>query len=115
MGLKRYYAQEYLHFLTCSCYHRQSWLATARRRDMFLQILEEWWVMWLCGELRYMKRKPATGLRGEKLWGKISGKIPSGLLFGRPTLCKKRKGWATRGAATVLRFRLESPITTDIH
>jgi len=40
-GLKRYYGQEYLHFLTCSCYHRQSWLATARRRDLFLQILEE--------------------------------------------------------------------------
>jgi putative transposase len=40
-GLKRYYGREYLHFLTCSCYHRQPWLATARRRDLFLQILEE--------------------------------------------------------------------------
>ncbi len=40
-GLKRYYGHEYLHFLTCSGYHRQPWLATARRRDLFLQILEE--------------------------------------------------------------------------
>src|ERR1700677_1312466 len=40
-GLKRYYGHDYLHFLTCSCYHRQPWLATAHRRDLFLQILEE--------------------------------------------------------------------------
>ena len=39
-GLKRYYGQEHLHFLTCSCYHRQPWLATAQRRDLFLEILE---------------------------------------------------------------------------
>lgn len=40
-GLKRYYGHDYLHFLTCSCYHRQPWLASARGRDLFLQILEE--------------------------------------------------------------------------
>jgi REP-associated tyrosine transposase len=40
-GLKRYYGQDHLHFLTCSCYHRQSWLASAHRRDLFIQILEE--------------------------------------------------------------------------
>jgi putative transposase len=40
-GLKRYYGHEYLHFLTCSCHHREPWLATAHRRDLFLQILEE--------------------------------------------------------------------------
>jgi putative transposase len=40
-GLKRYYGHDYLHFLTCSCYHRHPWLATAARRDLFLQILEE--------------------------------------------------------------------------
>ena len=40
-GLKRYYGYEYLHFLTCSCYHRQPWLASARRRDLFLEILEQ--------------------------------------------------------------------------
>jgi REP element-mobilizing transposase RayT len=40
-GLKRYYGQHHLHYLTCSCYHRQPWLATPRRRDLFSQILEE--------------------------------------------------------------------------
>ena len=40
-GLKRYYGQEHLHFLTCTCYHRQAWLASDRRRDLFLQILEQ--------------------------------------------------------------------------
>ncbi len=40
-GLKRYYGHDYLHFLTCSCYHRQPWLASPRRRDLFLQILEQ--------------------------------------------------------------------------
>jgi len=39
--LKRYYGDAHLHFLTCSCYHRQAWLASARRRDLFLQILEQ--------------------------------------------------------------------------
>jgi len=40
-GLKRYYGHDYLHFLTCSCYHRQPWLAQPHRRDLFLQILEQ--------------------------------------------------------------------------
>jgi len=40
-GLKRYSGHDYLHFLTCSCYHRQPWLASARRRDLFLEIFEE--------------------------------------------------------------------------
>ncbi|MFZ0815486.1 MAG: transposase [Candidatus Sulfotelmatobacter sp.] len=40
-GLKRFYGHDYLHFLTCSCYHRQPWLVTAHRRNLFLQILEE--------------------------------------------------------------------------
>jgi putative transposase len=39
--LKRYYGHDHLHFLTCSCYHRQPWLAQARRRDLFLKILEQ--------------------------------------------------------------------------
>ena len=39
-GLKRYYGQDHLHYLTCSCYHRQPWLATRWRRDLFSQILE---------------------------------------------------------------------------
>src|SRR2546430_496296 len=40
-GLKRYYGQDHLHFTNCSCYHRQPWLATTQRRDLFSQILEE--------------------------------------------------------------------------
>jgi putative transposase len=40
-GLKRYYGHDYLHFLTCSCYHRQPWLSEPCRRNLFLQILEE--------------------------------------------------------------------------
>ncbi len=40
-GLRRYYGNCHLHFLTCSCYHRHPWLASPRRRDLFLDILEE--------------------------------------------------------------------------
>jgi putative transposase len=40
-GLKRYYGHEYLHYLTCSCYHRQPWLASESRQDLFLEILEQ--------------------------------------------------------------------------
>ncbi|MBZ5533203.1 MAG: transposase [Acidobacteriia bacterium] len=29
------------HFITCSCYRRQAFLGSARRRDLFLTILEE--------------------------------------------------------------------------
>jgi putative transposase len=40
-GLRRYYGDDHLHFLTCSCYHRQARLGTAPERDLFLRILEE--------------------------------------------------------------------------
>src|SRR5579872_7138010 len=40
-GLKRYYGDDHLHFLTRACYHRQGWLAEPKRRDLFLHILEE--------------------------------------------------------------------------
>ena len=40
-GLVRYYGAAHLHFITCSCYGRQPQLRTARRRDLFLTILEE--------------------------------------------------------------------------
>jgi len=40
-GLKRYYGQDHLHFMNCSCYHRQPWLATPQRRNLFSQILEQ--------------------------------------------------------------------------
>jgi putative transposase len=40
-GLRRYYGTPDLHFITCSCYHRQPKLGTPERRDLFLKILEE--------------------------------------------------------------------------
>ena len=40
-GLHRYYGTHHLHFITCSCYHRQPQLATAQHRDLFLSVLEE--------------------------------------------------------------------------
>jgi len=40
-GLHRYYGNHDLHFITCSCYHRQPRLATVECRDLFLNILEQ--------------------------------------------------------------------------
>jgi putative transposase len=40
-GLHRYYGNGHLHFVTCSCYHRQRWLDSARRRNRLVRILEE--------------------------------------------------------------------------
>jgi putative transposase len=40
-GLLRYYGTGQLHFITGSCYCRQPQLHTARRRDLFLGILEQ--------------------------------------------------------------------------
>ena len=40
-GLKRYYGAHDLHFITCSCYRRRPLLATAHRRDLLLELLEE--------------------------------------------------------------------------
>ena len=37
----RYYGNGHLHFITCSCYQRQPLLGTARRRDLFLTVLEQ--------------------------------------------------------------------------
>ena len=40
-NLKRYYGAGDLHFITCSCYRRRPLLGTARRRDLFLAVLEQ--------------------------------------------------------------------------
>ena len=40
-GLRRIHGGGDLHFITCSCYRRQGLLKTARRRDVFLEILEQ--------------------------------------------------------------------------
>ncbi len=37
----RYYGSGDLHFITCSCHRRQPLLGTARRRDLFLTVLEQ--------------------------------------------------------------------------
>jgi putative transposase len=38
---RRYYGTDELHFITCSCYRRQAWLASPQRRDLFLTVFEE--------------------------------------------------------------------------
>ena len=38
---RRYYGTNELHFITCSCYRRQAWLASPQRRDLFLTVFEE--------------------------------------------------------------------------
>jgi putative transposase len=40
-GLKRFYGAGDLHFITASCYQRQPFLGSARRRDLFLDVLEQ--------------------------------------------------------------------------
>jgi REP-associated tyrosine transposase len=40
-GLRRFHASGQRHFITCSCYHRQPFLGSARRRDLFLTVLEQ--------------------------------------------------------------------------
>jgi putative transposase len=38
-GLKRYYGQQHLHFITCSCYRRLPLLRSERARNTFAKIL----------------------------------------------------------------------------
>ena len=38
--LERRYGQHHLHFITCSCYRRKPLLGTARKRDVFLKVLD---------------------------------------------------------------------------
>jgi putative transposase len=40
-GLKRYYGQGDLHFITCSCYRRRPLRGSVRARNLFVQILGE--------------------------------------------------------------------------
>ncbi len=39
--LHRYYGNGHLHYITCSCHARRSYLGSARRRDRFLKTLEQ--------------------------------------------------------------------------
>src|SRR5229473_6200471 len=40
-GLRRYYGQKHLHFVTCSCYRRLPLLGSVRARNAFVKILGE--------------------------------------------------------------------------
>src|SRR5262249_26802366 len=40
-GLRRFHHTGDWHFITCSCYRRQKFLDWVRRRDLFLDILEQ--------------------------------------------------------------------------
>jgi putative transposase len=40
-GLKRFYGQNHLHFVTFSCYHRLPLLSSARSRNLFVESLGE--------------------------------------------------------------------------
>src|SRR5579862_9818273 len=40
-GLKRYYGEKHLHFITCSCYRRLPLLRSAQARDAFISALAE--------------------------------------------------------------------------
>src|SRR6266446_9428405 len=54
-GLKRYYGQGQLHFVTFSCYRRLALLGTARARNMFVKELQSLARVWI----------PAGGLCGD--------------------------------------------------
>jgi hypothetical protein len=55
------YNSKQLHFITCSCYHRIPFLRRARRRDLFLKVLEQ-------ARRRYLKQCLEVGLvRGKEL------------------------------------------------
>jgi len=40
-GLRRFHRGGDSHFITCSCYQRKAFLGSARRRDLFIAILEQ--------------------------------------------------------------------------
>ncbi len=40
-GLRRYYGQKHLHFVTCSCYRRLPLLGSVRARNAFVKVLGE--------------------------------------------------------------------------
>jgi hypothetical protein len=40
-GLQRFHHIGHWHFITCSCYHRQPFLSSARCRDVFVEMLEQ--------------------------------------------------------------------------
>jgi putative transposase len=80
-GLKRYYGDGDLHFITFSCYRRQPLLASAARRDLFLRVLKQVRRNYQCVVLGYVvmpehvhllmsepqKKNPSTVVQAIKL------------------------------------------------
>ncbi len=109
-GLKRSYGNDHLHFLTCSCYHRQPWLASSRRRDLLLQILEavrQRYGFVVVGyvampdHIHLLISEPERGTpstAGGPSFRAFCERVGRSCSqqFEMPTLCKQRKGWATR-------------------
>jgi putative transposase len=87
---RRYYGTNDLHFLTCSCYHRQSWLASPQRRDLFLAVFEEVRQRYSFAVVGYVvmpehihllisepgKGDPSRVMQAIKQWGKAKMKSP---------------------------------------
>ena len=56
------------HFITCSCYRRLPFLGSARRRDLFLKILEETrrkYQFVVAGYVRHARTRPSSDRRTE--------------------------------------------------
>jgi hypothetical protein len=64
-GLKRIHGGGDWHFITCSCYRRLPFLASARRRDLFLKILEETRVKYITRKIKilFLGRPVETPIR----------------------------------------------------
>ncbi len=63
-SLHRYYGAGDLHFITCSCFERQPFLASARYRDLFLTVLEAGRRRYRVVVLGYVVMPGAPGLAG---------------------------------------------------
>jgi hypothetical protein len=71
----RYYGTRHLHFINCSCYHRQPWLARPQRRDLFLRALEQVRQRYGFFVLGYVDRNYAYGEAGAvkiNQWGEAT-------------------------------------------
>jgi len=53
-NLKRYYQRRHLHFINFSCYRRMPLLATARRRDSLVRLIERVRKQYRCPILGYV-------------------------------------------------------------
>jgi hypothetical protein len=78
-GLKRYYGQGHLHFLTFSCYRRLPLLGTVRARNLFVKD-----AILAAKVLRFQRIQPRkeegkTGVHARKSSGPRTGEASEGL------------------------------------